>query len=302
VAERLSDLDRQPPYLSVVMVGRNDDHGIKFADRLFAATTFNREQLLAHGIPHEYVFVDWAYDPSRELFARMLKRQFPWLHECIAVDRTFQETTKKNPRMAFMEFWAKNVGIRRARGRFILTTNSDVFLSRGLIEWLANAKLAIDRCYRALRVDIKIDVTCKDVTHELLESAEAASYVNLLVPPYYMNASGDFIMASREVWDRCQGFNETIVHSKVHLDGNFCANAVRQHQIPLDVVGKIWHLEHKSSLNLSYNLYGLNNELAPWGPDWDYTQTYRNPDDWGLATKKGRRSDDGILLIDADGP
>jgi hypothetical protein len=293
--------DEGAPRISIVLVGRNDDYGSRFADRFLAAVAANRALLHAHGIPHEYVFVDWAYDPERELFARILKREFPWWHRLVAVDRRFQERKKTNPRLEFMEFWAKNVGIRRSSAPFVLTTNSDVFLSRGIVSWLANAELARDRCYRAVRVDIKLDVTCQALTHEILEAPEAASVVNLVTPPYYTNASGDFLLCSRELWDRCGGFNERITHAKVHLDGNFCFNAVEQHRTRIDCIGKVWHLEHKKSLNLSQHLYGKNNELAPYGPDWDWRQTYVNDPAWGLADRPIRLAEDGVAFIDWDG-
>ena len=57
-----------------------------------------------------------------------------------------------------MEFFAKNAGIRRATGDWILTTNSDVFLGREIVARLAAARwcrarsiaprgsISIDRC------------------------------------------------------------------------------------------------------------------------------------------------------------
>ena len=53
-----------------------------------------------------------------------------------------------------MEFFAKNVGIRRARGRFVLTTNTDIWLSR---ERAAGAmpRLRAGMLYRAIRVDLR---------------------------------------------------------------------------------------------------------------------------------------------------
>ena len=49
---------------------------------------------------------------------------------------------------------------------------------------------------------MKLEVTCKGITHEILEDPRAVSIVNLVAPPNYTNASGDFILASRELWER----------------------------------------------------------------------------------------------------
>jgi hypothetical protein len=51
----------------------------------------------------------------------------------------------------------KNVGIRRARGRFILATNIDIILSNELVDWLASGRLEPQRIYRVDRHDIEPD-------------------------------------------------------------------------------------------------------------------------------------------------
>jgi hypothetical protein len=53
---------------------------------------------------------------------------------------------------------AKNVGIRRARGRFVLATNIDIIFSTELIDYLATRRLEAGRLYRVDRHDIQPDV------------------------------------------------------------------------------------------------------------------------------------------------
>ncbi len=53
---------------------------------------------------------------------------------------------------------AKNVGIRRARGRFVLATNIDIILSTELVEHLADRSLQTRRLYRVDRHDIQPNV------------------------------------------------------------------------------------------------------------------------------------------------
>ncbi len=53
-----------------------------------------------------------------------------------------------------MEFFAKNVAVRRSTADAILTTNSDVFLSEALVARLAAAPLEDEHVYRAVRYDV----------------------------------------------------------------------------------------------------------------------------------------------------
>ena len=53
---------------------------------------------------------------------------------------------------------AKNVGIRRARGRFVLVTNIDIVFSNELVEYLASGRLEPGLLYRVDRHDIQPDL------------------------------------------------------------------------------------------------------------------------------------------------
>jgi hypothetical protein len=52
----------------------------------------------------------------------------------------------------------KNVGIRRARGQFVLATNVDILFSDELAEYLASRRLERGRMYRSDRYDAMSDV------------------------------------------------------------------------------------------------------------------------------------------------
>src|SRR4051794_18744436 len=56
---------RVKPFLSIVLTGRNDEHGTDFRARFFRTLRFNIHQLDALQIPYEIVFVEWAPAPER---------------------------------------------------------------------------------------------------------------------------------------------------------------------------------------------------------------------------------------------
>src|SRR5215831_8595095 len=115
--------EAQSPHLSIVVVGRNDDFGGDFNDRMMAAAEFNHRNLTERGITHEYILVEWNPIAGKEYLADLIIRRFPWWHRRFVVDPAWHQKLSVNPKLVFMEFFAKNVGIRRARGRFVLTTN-----------------------------------------------------------------------------------------------------------------------------------------------------------------------------------
>lgn len=66
------------------------------------------------------------------------------------------------------EMIAKNVGIRRARGQFILATNIDIVFSDELVQFLASRQLERGRMYRIDRHDVMSDVPADGTPDEQL--------------------------------------------------------------------------------------------------------------------------------------
>ena len=134
-----------PPFLSIVVTGRNDDFGGDFNGRFFRALRFNDEQLTRAGVAYELVLVEWRPIAGRPSLAELLVTEFPSMGpsrlQCFIVDGAYHDALSLNPRLQFQEFIAKNVGIRRSRGRFVLTTNTDIYLSQGVIARLASGAL-----------------------------------------------------------------------------------------------------------------------------------------------------------------
>ena len=153
------------PYLTLILTGRNDDFGGDFNARFFRTLRFNHERLTEAGVPHDVIFVEWRPVEGRPYLARLLRDEFSQLRlKSFVVDSGYHHALSLNPELQFQEFIAKNVGIRRALGQFVLTTNTDVYLGRGVIDCLTGRKLERGVLYRAARCDLKshIDVNWMD--------------------------------------------------------------------------------------------------------------------------------------------
>jgi hypothetical protein len=292
------------PYLSIVVTGRNDDFGGDFNGRFFRALRFNHEQLTAAGVRHEFVFVEWRPIARRPYLANLLDVEFgeltPSELRCYIVDPAYHDALSLNPRLQFQEFVAKNVGIRRALGQFILTTNTDIYLSRGVIDRLAAQALEAGILYRAARHDLKSNSDVSDMDWDLLEDERNWELVNRIKPPYFTNASGDFLLLDRATYHRLRGFNEVYRTAKIHIDGNFCVKA-HSSGIPLvDIGSPVYHVG-RGTLHAQVGAYRERPADAPWGDiRWNSEVIYVNGPAWGLDSAPERIIDRRTIAIDFD--
>ena len=290
---------RHTQTLEIVVTGRADDHGgPEFLERLVAAATHNHALLDRAGIRHAFTLVEWNPIPERRLLAETVAERLPFWSRAYVVDPAWHAAISTNPRLQFMEFFAKNVAVRRSTADAILTTNSDVFLSEALVARLAAAPLEDERVYRAVRYDV--DRHCDwrqagDAAREaVLADPRHHLRINPLTAPEFSNAAGDFLLLTAATWRRLRGFNETVRYAKIHKDGQFCHRAWIEGLI-FDTLGPIWHLDHDGSYSNVGTLRGAPD--APYGPEWAWREDYRNPDDWGLATASETAGEGPIVRL-----
>ncbi|MCS6951951.1 MAG: hypothetical protein RMK57_00830 [Bryobacterales bacterium] len=151
----------QAPYLSVVATARNDDHGGNLLGRLQAFVNGLIGQAKRHQVPLELVLVEWNPPPERPRLAEALRwpADFgPASVRLIEVPPEIHGRYRHAAALPLYQMIAKNVGIRRARGEFILATNIDILFSDELFELLAARRLEPNRMYRVDRFDVMADV------------------------------------------------------------------------------------------------------------------------------------------------
>jgi len=160
------------PYLSLVVTARNDDHGGNLLGRMQAFVNGWIGQASRYGIPSELIIVEWNPPPDRPRLAEVLQwpQQFGpcWV-------RFFEVPAELHNRLAhasalpLYQMIAKNVGIRRARGRFVLVTNIDILFSSELAAFLAGQKLNCGKMYRMDRHDAMSGVPVDAPVEEMLD-------------------------------------------------------------------------------------------------------------------------------------
>jgi len=283
------------PYVSIVLTGRNDDHGADFRTRFFRTLEFNHRELTARGVDHEVVLVEWAPQAGRPLLVDLVAEAVPALDpRCfrgLVVDPRYQDAFSLNRRMSYLEYIAKNVGIRRAAGQFVLSTNCDVVLGRHVLDALERRTFEPRVVYRASRHDLKMELNAAPLTWALLENRDHLEREPaVLKPPLMGGGTGDFLLLDRESFHAVRGFNEVYRVTRVGLDQNFVVKALSSGLPVRDVGGPVYHLNHEGSFQLTRHKYDGREAEAPYGDIRWHARAivYDNPPAWGLGDVSAR--------------
>jgi hypothetical protein len=294
------------PFLSIILTGRNDGYGADFTARLLRALEFNHCQLDAAGVAHEFVLVEWNPVPEAPWLVDVVRAECPSVApalRAVIVDPQYHEALSLNPRLAFLEFPAKNVGIRHARGAFVLTSNCDIYLGRTVLDVLARRALEPGVVYRALRTDLKLGADQTSVDWTVLEDERNhAGRKKQLAPPLYSGGTGDFVLLDGESYRALRGFNEVYRVARIGLDHNFLVKAHSNGYRIADIGGPVYHVNHTGSFRLTWRQFQGREHEAPWGDSrWPAGHvTYANPASWGLASAPTRDLGEGRTWVDFD--
>jgi hypothetical protein len=266
------------PYLSIVLTGRNDNFGGDFNQRLVAALSYNHRLMTEAGVEYELVFVEWRPVPGRLLLADVMRERLPEIAPLLTVyevDERYHDAFSQNPRLQFHEFIAKNVGIRRALGSYIL-------VSRDIVNMIARQLLRPMVLYRAARHDLKSWLDTTNFDEAVMADPRNRVALNVLKPPYLTNAAGDFLLLDRFSFHALRGFNEVFRIAKIHIDANFCFQADAHGLLIADTGAPVYHVG-EGTFRAQRRSYRHRPAEAPWGDNWRKQVLYENPPNWGLG-------------------
>jgi len=173
--------------ISIVFVGRNDNYGGDFEQRLLSTAHHNMRRLTERGVEAELIFVEWNPIEEEPLLSEKVATAIPQAR-CFVVDGLVHRLISGNRHLKVFEYQAKNIGARQARGDWLLLMNPDNFFGDDILDFLQTGDFDPGTFYRAGWIDIEseTDVNRTDLTDFYAYDA-----------PPYPAALGDFFFCAK---------------------------------------------------------------------------------------------------------
>jgi hypothetical protein len=187
------------PYLSVVVTSRNDNHGGDLLRRMQTFLDTLGELAKDYRVSLELIVVEWNPPADRPPLADVL--HWPENNDycqcrVIVVPPEAHQRYEIGDRLPMMQMIAKNVGIRRATGEFVVATNIDILFSAELFHWLSERPLRAGRHYRLDRFDVAAEVMDITDTRERLKQC----------PEHLLRVCTAYSSVDRDFWTRYQAW------------------------------------------------------------------------------------------------
>ena len=274
------------PYLSIVMgIGGNVTEDLIHR---FQASTKNTLDLAAKvGLSMELIVSEWNFPEGLKI-----PRHFDipdccslrWIH----VPRELHARMPNPHGFPYFEWYPKNIGIRRANGRFVLSTNPDDLFTLNMFAHFKNGFLKEGHFYRANRHDMrdgKVFQICYPTgTFPPTASEQEVKYSHKwpTTTPYspsmiHYNASGDFTLMAKSDWMMIHGNPEQPYNNSVDGQTLWLAHLKGLKQIILPM--PVFHPDHARTLNYVGGKPMFH--IAPWDDNAPFTK--ENGEDWGFA-------------------
>lgn len=242
-------------YLSFVFVVSHVGYGGDFGTRAYRCLENLYQQAGFFGLDADVVIVEREGSGVEKVI---------WSPESvptrlITVPQAVYDTIPNPHNEGFFEYWLKNIGIRRATGEFILSTNPDNLYSPELIKRLAG-DLDAGTFYRVNRYDL-------DKNGEVYRTNFNTA------PALHFNASGDFILMHRDAWAKIHGHPE--ISYSLTVDGQTVHLADKAGFKQVILPEPMYHQYHE---------HGTQNYYEPWDDRTPYGKM--NGKDWGMPERE----------------
>lgn len=192
----------------------------------------------------EYIIVEYNYSPDAPALRAQLRFEASASHlvRIIRVSREWHDLISTRigftGRIDFNEFYAKNIGIRRACAPFVMVTASDILFPESFYRHLSEGTLLESAFYRAPRCNVEVDQNA--LANKSSPERVSISQQNITqcwvctghghIDYYRKNmgssslpasgrtraecigGTGDFLIMSRNRWTKYRGFPDVALH------------------------------------------------------------------------------------------
>ena len=282
-------MDEPLSYLSIVFSVNNRGYGGDFIGRTQACID-NLFKLSAKvGLDADITFVEWNPPADKPRVSQALNWQYKTLPvRFIEIPEAIHNLVPNPRNTTFWEMWAKNIGIRRATGDFVLSANPDNIYSEALIARLKHLESGVFyridshdtrdgkvfQVHRAIESLVLRDEVWKPNGSPGFVKPDANGKFQYPPPigyvePLHFNKSGDFFLMARDQWHLMHGHPET--DYTVTTDGEtvYLAAAHGWRQVVLPET--TYHLHHDRD----------ERHCPPWSDAVPHGR--KNGPNWGFA-------------------
>ena len=219
------------PYISVVITTRNDNYGDNMLQRLHMFVQSLDHHAEKYPDLFELIIVEWNPPADTDPLQSIVPVCKNLRIKIVTVPSTYHHLSNKSP---MDEFKAKNVGIRKSTGEFVLITNPDVIISYDMVNFLTEKTLEDNLVYRCDRYDfdgtgidqvepsnyMKFALTKIFCLHAIDGATSSRVEIDISkikdkIPvsnhngvALHTNAAGDFILLSRKSLQNVEGLYE----------------------------------------------------------------------------------------------
>lgn len=282
--------------ISIVVVGRNDNHGYNLSKRVSSSLN-SMAQMLSEG--DEIVFVDWntpiGYPVMPVSIKDDLLSKTRSMLRIIRVPQSVHNLVSEDSNRALIEPIARNVGIRRAspNSRWILSSNTDILFAspsgKNFREIFENLEESLWLTYRFEIPEFMWDDLDRrnpaSTSDRVLQWYRDESVLNRIRVDSASGADfpipdgvGDFQLATKALWDKSTGFPEEMKkgwHVDTRLSLQMGRMSANKPQLISESDLVIFHQNHLRN-STAYHGASETNPLS------EVVKPYINSSSWGL--------------------
>jgi hypothetical protein len=267
---------------TAILTSKNDNYGGNLHHRAIMCLTSLIEN------HDEVIFVDWRTKDNNSIINN-IKYKLPHTKKLksIQVSKEFlQEKYPSISRYSMIESIGRNVGIRRADGDYIISTNIDI-ISSPINHSILNEDIFYTVPRRDIDENFHLGLNSFSKLYETIwNNRDSYQQKNKIMGNSdvwsLINCCGDYQIGHRNVWEKMRGFEESILFG-CGIDTNVMKKASFFSQIKTLDEHYVFHLNHGKSSNKDED-----EELAPMSNQESIIQKFTNTennDNWGMSNE-----------------
>jgi hypothetical protein len=269
--------------ISYICCSKNDDYDKDNLDKLILSLNNNVGQLVDKGMNVETILIDWC-SPIPFYTLEKIKTELGYPINHYYIDKSLLVADDLNPER-YYEFFAKNVGVRQATGKYVVIENSDILNDEELTDSII--KMVKDNLSNVYgRPTLRYNVWYPNID-------EPTHFDTIDDKPLGDLNPGDFMMTTREDWiNKAEGYDETNWSHRqkfrqTHMDVEILFQMVKKGMNVHYLKGYYRHMDHDRK--------GLT-AAQQFGDSHRNTNGYTNRKTWGYTNAK-IREENGVKIL-----